>query len=106
MKSKKKKSNRVRSTFYFFTLLLFYSFTFKIPLLLFYFLKVVLLDILEVAECANLELVCSSLVSYDDAVLVELKNRDSPHLCNRTLNSCLKRACLVVTVYEDHHLAS
>ncbi|EHJ37354.1 hypothetical protein HMPREF0673_02395 [Leyella stercorea DSM 18206] len=35
MKSKKKKSNRVRSTFYFFTFLLFYSFTFKIPFLLF-----------------------------------------------------------------------
>ena len=69
-------------------------------------LEVVLLDVLEVAICSNLEFLSSSLVGYDDTVLVELKNRDCPHLCNRSLNSSLQSACLVVAITKNHNLAS
>ena len=69
-------------------------------------LEVVLLDILEVAVCSNLEFLSSSLVSNDDTVLVHLQNRDCPHLSNRTLDGSVESACLVVASLENLYLAS
>ena len=39
-------------------------------------------------------------------MLMHLQNADGPHLCNGALNGSLQSAGLVVTVNEDHYLAS
>ncbi len=52
-------------------------------------LDVLLLDILEVAVGAHLQIVGGSLVGYDDTVLVHLQYADGPHLCDRTFYGSL-----------------
>ena len=68
-----------------------------------HFLKVILLDILEVVYGTYLELYGSSIVAHDDTVGVELEYADGPHLSDRTLNSVVESLSLVVAVGEDEH---
>ena len=69
-----------------------------------HFLKVILLDILEVVYGTYLELYGSSIVAHDDAVGVELEHADGPHLCDGTLDSVVESLSLVVAVGENEHL--
>ena len=66
--------------------------------------QVVALDILEVVHCTYLQFNSCCIVANDDTALVHLKNADSPHLCDVTLNSVIESLSLVVTVYKDKNL--
>lgn len=68
-------------------------------------LDIVLLDVLEIAVGAHLQLVCSHFITDDDAVLVELECADGPSLCNRTFDGSVESLCFVVTIAENHHLS-
>ena len=63
--------------------------------------EVILLDILEVVYGTYLELYGSGVVTYDDAVGVELEYADGPHLCDAALYGMPQGLCLVVAVDED-----
>lgn len=67
-------------------------------------LEVILLDVLEIVYGTNLELYGSGVVTYDDAVGVELKHADGPHLSDGAFNCVVESLSLVVTVGEDEHL--
>ena len=69
-----------------------------------YRLEVVLLDVLEVVYSTYLEFYGSSVITHDDAVGVELKYTDSPHLSDSTLYSMVECLSLVVAVGEDENL--
>ena len=68
-------------------------------------LEVVLLDVLEVAVGAHLELIDGSLVGNDDGMGMHLQGTQGAHLGDAALDSLLQSAGLGMAVDDDHHLA-
>ena len=65
----------------------------------------ILLDVFEVVVGTYLQLGAGSLVANDDALRMELKGRDGPHLVDRTLHRLLQGTCLVVAFMRAPSLA-
>ena len=71
-----------------------------------YKLQVILLDILEVAVCANLKLSTCSLIADDDTLRMVLQSRESPSVAYRLLDSVVQSASLLVANSQNDNLAS